>query len=700
MADETPRKLQDIANKMQATKEQSDRHHRETLRELQDQNSKLQDQKVIEDVLGDILDTTQDGVDAQKKQADKETREQARRDEQEREFRRSFLGILSNLGKDIKSSVKESQSGIAGLALALGAITAGLGTGLTVAAFVGQLRNWYWLLIKTFGKNSKFGRFLRRVRIFFKRTIPNWWGSIKAAFGKKSWLGKLWTGLKSWFGPKSKIGRAFTWLMSKSKTISGIGGLFRGLGRWLSKLWPIFRGAMKIVTKIPIIGQIIALVWGVVEGVINAWDEFAAGNIVNGIIDLFGGFLEVFTFGILEADLFGAWLKGLWADIKDTVFKFLDGDFIGGIIGIGDIIIDGIVGALEFLVDTIVDFVADILEWFGVDVTGLREFVDFDVIQWVKDYFNFVRDWWADWFGEMGSAIGDLWDWMAEKWNSLTSWVGGQWVKFKLGIGVFWSTITGFWDAGKAWVSNKWDNYLARIGWFWDTITDMWDGIKEWMATKWENLKSNISDSWTLIKDKITGVGDFIYDNLLVPVMSAGKWLGMQISWAFRKTMSLFIGAVNGIINWYNDSWIPGPRVDPFTTVDAGGRPTWKDAKSAVTGMEFGGIVSGLGDGIGSLFRLGEKGDELVAPLADLGSKLIDPVMSKGMSMAKGFMESDQAKDITSSLPTMLDKLTGLVPPSIAIGGATNVTSNSNSTTAVTTSVRNNDYSRQVDMNC
>jgi len=139
-------------------------------------------------------------------------------------------------------------------------------------------------------------------------------------------------------------------------------------------------------------------------------------------------------------------------------------------------------------------------------------------------------------------------------------------------------------------------------------------------------------------------------------------------------------------------------------------------------GLAIGGIVKGLGDGIGGLFRLGEKGDEMVAPLKSLadevikpimseaqglvseGSRnlpaLINPIMSKGMNMAREFMENDQIKDLTASMPAMLDKIAGMVPNNIAIAGPTITTSNTTMSGGSRTVVRNPDFSRQIDMNC
>ena len=146
--------------------------------------------------------------------------------------------------------------------------------------------------------------------------------------------------------------------------------------------------------------------------------------------------------------------------------------------------------------------------------------------------------------------------------------------------------------------------------------------------------------------------------------------------------------------------------------------------EAPVPGLAFGGIVKGLGDGIGGLFRLGEKGDEMVAPLKSLADELIrplmseaqglvsegsrnlpaliNPIMSKGMNMARGFLENDQVKDLTASMPAMLDKIAGMVPSNIAISGPTITTSNSTTVGGGGGSVivRNPDFSRKIDMNC
>jgi len=63
-------------------------------------------------------------------------------------------------------------------------------------------------------------------------------------------------------------------------------------------------------------------------------------------------------------------------------------------------------------------------------------------------------------------------------------------------------------------------------------------------------------------------------------------------------------------------------------------------------------------------------------------------------------MENDQIKDLTASMPAMLDKIAGMVPNNIAIAGPTITTSNTTMSGGSRTVVRNPDFSRQIDMNC
>ena len=104
-------------------------------------------------------------------------------------------------------------------------------------------------------------------------------------------------------------------------------------------------------------------------------------------------------------------------------------------------------------------------------------------------------------------------------------------------------------------------------------------------------------------------------------------------------------------------------------------------------GLQFGGLVDGMNDGLGKLFRMGEGGDELVTPLDQLKPSIIDPIMSKAMAM----------------VPQMQQMAGGAMQ---AAGNAliVNAPNNSQMVNAPTTmmgamSTRNADMSRR-DMNC
>ena len=49
--------------------------------------------------------------------------------------------------------------------------------------------------------------------------------------------------------------------------------------------------------------------------------------------------------------------------------------------------------------------------------------------------------------------------------------------------------------------------------------------------------------------------------------------------------------------------------------------------------LRHGGLVKGMNDGLGKLFRMGEGGDELVTPLDQIKPNILDPIMSKAMAM-------------------------------------------------------------------
>jgi len=114
MADETPKKLQQISDELRTLRQQDERHHNETIRDMRDRAVKISDLPAdTVDTMTDILDVGKEDLAYQKNRDEDLARKQRKKDEQEREWRRSFLGVLSGLGKDFKLAIDNSKGGFA-----------------------------------------------------------------------------------------------------------------------------------------------------------------------------------------------------------------------------------------------------------------------------------------------------------------------------------------------------------------------------------------------------------------------------------------------------------------------------------------------------------------------------------------------------------------------------------------------------------
>ena len=185
----------------------------------------------------------------------------------------------------------------------------------------------------------------------------------------------------------------------------------------------------------------------------------------------------------------------------------------------------------------------------------------------------------ADWFGDLGDKLGDLWDgftqWAGdawdsvkekagEVWDSITEWAGNLWDGFVQWAGNAWNTIvsvaTSVWNTIVSIVTTAWNTILSVATTVWNIInsvaTTVWNGIQSLATTVWNVIQTVATTVWDAISTPILAVwktfqtlgekcwsilqtaGEKFNQYIIDPIKSVIKWCVDKIKWVLDKIES------------------------------------------------------------------------------------------------------------------------------------------------------------------
>ena len=540
--------------------------------------------------LKSLTDTLKDGLKFDKKTAQDEKRKDAKKGEQQREQNESLKKTLVALGDSLKDAFKDfgkitEPAGLGKIVFGLVGLVSGV-----VVAFVAEVSKLFGFIInpflKVFGKKGIIHTRLRLMRRILNRSkIVQF---IKGLFGSKGTIARL-------FGPKSLLYRFFgkkglRWFKGLTQSFSALINALSptlkllGSGGKLMQFFKPIMSFMKTMFKVgklfgAVLGKLflpIQIIGGVISGITAAWTKFAEGDILGGIGAFFGGILDFITFGIIDVEKFTGWFKDLFGSFFDGFGKLFSGDIVGGITDMGNAILTFVVGLPELIFDGILNAIASIFKFFGLDSIGnwFSQFAEVDILGTIKDFF-----------GHMMMMIGPV--------------------------------IDGIMDAAMS--------VFGAIG---DVFSWIYDNV----------FIPLIEPLGGILESVFGGIGDalkFVYNTVINPVISGIAYFFDMVGYAFAQVQRGGMMVLNGLVALVNKlpDWLAEKvglgGLKPIAVPESPEFPTFE----MLPGLQFGGLVEGMNDGLGKLFRMAEGGDELVTPLDQLKPSIIDPIMSKAMAM-------------------------------------------------------------------
>lgn len=463
--------------------------------------------------------------------------------ENQKETRRALLGALTSLKDSVTSAFKDLKASfgdvkgsplmkilLGGAALIAGGVS---GFVVGILEMIAKLTK----LNKIFKKGGAISNFFRKIKIAIK----------------KSKLVKFISGI---FGKGGAIGKFFgkiTGIFSKLPFVGQLGGIF-GKGGTIAKvmgpLGKVFGTAFKFTKAIPIVGQIIALVMGVIKGIRESIDEFMAGDIIGGIGAFFGGIIEVFTFGLISTDDFKKIFEGILGNVFSAFDKLFSGDLTGFIKDMGNAIITYAVGIPELILDGIFNLLSTVAGWLGLNAVSefFASIAEVDILSLVRDVFARLMEFAAPVLSVFEQIFTQLWNFISMLFTSLYDVVTPI-------LNVIYSVVSTVFGI----VANVFKAIYANV-------------IQPLVIPLAEVFKSVFG----VIADTLT----WIYNNIVRPVLSGILYFFDILGYAFDNVQYYALLALNGIIDVVNDLlyYIPGTDyIKKFDTpTKPGGFPEFK----------------------------------------------------------------------------------------------------------------------------
>ena len=184
---------------------------------------------------------------------------------------------------------------------------------------------------------------------------------------------------------------------------------------------------------------------------------------------------------------------------------------------------------------------------------------------------------------EICAAATAAWDWIVEAWNSAATWFDENVIQpivqffvdlwngiVDLAVGC-WDGIVGVWNA----VANWFDTYVIQpvVDFFvglWEGIINIFKSIIDWVKENWEaiilfiinpfaGVFKYLWDNCEVFRNFLTGVGKWIYDNVIKPVgdFFVGLWDGFKngAKKAWEGVKSIFSAVGTFFKNIFTNAW-------------------------------------------------------------------------------------------------------------------------------------------------
>lgn len=201
------------------------------------------------------------------------------------------------------------------------------------------------LLAKVFGKTGILGRMLGGVGTFFK-SIFGKGGLISRIFGKGSIIGRMFSKVGIFFKSIFGKGGFLAKVLRPFSKVFGAGGFLSKVFKFLRPVLKILPRALKFLKFIPVVGQVIAVVMGIIDGFLGfrkaqkIWGKkLTLLQTISGII---GGIISGLSFGLLDmkktikvthkvfkaiGDFFVKTIPNFWKKTKKFVLKTIPDSF-------------------------------------------------------------------------------------------------------------------------------------------------------------------------------------------------------------------------------------------------------------------------------------------------------------------------------------------------------------------------------------
>jgi phage-related protein len=365
------------------------------------------------------------------------------------------------------------------------------------------------------------------------------------------------------------------------------------MGEALSNIWSVLK---------PVLGVIIALIMGVLSGLIKAVAEgigpfiSGIGNMIAGIIRIIRGIIGFIT-GVFAGDWGTAWqgIIDIFGGMWDTIYGLIEGA-VGTIWGLIKGFVEGFYDFFVWLWDELVghsivpDIVNDIIAWIAsmpakvwaaLSTLGAKFFTRAkDALKGMKD--NIVSGW--------NIALAVVKGIPAAVWNALSTL--GQ--KFRdrasTALSNMKTKVEEGWTAIKnkigAWASSAYSSLSGLAGKVRDRASEMMSGFSSKITEKWTGIKSWFEGLGTKIKNAIGSVGSLL-SGIGSSIMD-GFLRGLKDSWG---KVTDFVG---GIDDWIKNNKGPIEK-DRILLVDEGAaimsslgtglRKQWPDVQNFVGGV-------------------------------------------------------------------------------------------------------------------
>ena len=347
--------------------------------------------------------------------------------------------------------------------------------------------------------------------------------------------------------------------------------IFSDLWNSVIKMWDkygdrIVDGFWQVIYSI---GDILNALWTniiapvldpIIEALTNVWNQYLApvfdnfmnmiGNLWTTIQDIWNNNIYPFILGIIEAirpifDAIGNVIGGALEWIGKTIGGFIDG-IIKAFNGIIDFIGGIFSGDWERVWQGICDFFGGIWDAIVSVLSGA-----IDAIVWL---FQSLWELLKGILEAIGNLFSGLWDWIVNIFKGIGQWFADRWHDIQ----------NAFSDVGR-WIGEKFTQ--AKDG-----IVNVFKGIGQWFADRWNDIKNAFSgvaswfggvfsNAWTNITKFFSGIGQWFRDRVndiknafsniwnIFSEIGRNIWEGIKngLGNVAQKFLDIFRGAIDGI---------------------------------------------------------------------------------------------------------------------------------------------------------